>query len=99
LGAASLVDPPVLLEPEALAGGGHELPDALRLRPRQGARLEGALDERDVGEVLGDAFRVEDLPDTRQVATATGQRFGEPVAQRPLVEVDAREDLVVDLDL
>jgi len=41
---------------------------------------------------------VEHLADARQVAPAAGKGLGEPVAQRPLVEVDAGQDLVVDLD-
>ena len=99
LRAAPLVDPPVLLQAESLAGGGHELPNALGLRPRERAGLEGALDEGDVGQVLRDAFRVEDLADTGQVAPAAGERFGKPVAQGSLVEVDAGQYLVVQLDL
>ena len=99
LGAAALVHPPVLLQAEALAGGGHELPDALRLGAREGAGLERALDEGDVGEVLRDSLGVEDLADAGEVASAPRERLGEPVAQRPLVEVDAGEDLVVQLDL
>jgi hypothetical protein len=98
LRVAPLVEPPVELEAVAAAGVRDELPDPLGLGPRVGVRLERALDHGQVGEVLGHALGREHCPDLRQVLLAAAERGAEPVAQTALVEVDAGEDRVVQLD-
>ncbi len=48
---ATTVVPPVLLQAEARAGAGNELPQARRASARIGERLEGALDHRQQSEL------------------------------------------------
>jgi hypothetical protein len=99
VGIATLVHPPVLLQAVPPARRGNELPHALGLGAREGARLEGALHQGHVGQVLRDALRREGLPDPGQVAAAAGQGVAEPLPQLALVEVDAGQDRVVEADL
>ena len=61
--------------------------------------MERAFHQREVGEVLRNAFGREDFADAGEIPAAAGEGGLEPLAQPPLVEVDAGEDGVVQLDL
>ena len=89
---------PVVLQAVLRAGAAHELPDALGLGPRQRGRLEGAFDQRHVGQVERQALGAEDALDHRQVLRAALQALGQEVAQPALEQLDVAQHAVVQRD-
>src|SRR6185503_12891748 len=68
--AAAPVVPPALLELEALAGAGDELPEAGGVRARVGHRVEGALDHRQQGELGGQTAALDLADDVVEIEPA-----------------------------
>jgi hypothetical protein len=98
LRVGALVDEPVLLQAVFEPGALDELPHALRACAREGRVLEGALDDRHVGQVERQPFGLEHFLNHRDVLHRAVQRLAHEVAQAALEQLDVPEHLAVDRD-
>ena len=86
------------VQPVLERGAAHELPHAARLGARQRRRLEGAFDQRDVGEIEGQPFCPEGRLDHRQVLHAARQALGQELTEPALEQLDVAQHAVVGRD-
>ena len=109
---AAAVVPPVLLEAEALAGAGHELPQAVRGGPRARVGLEGALDHGQQGELERHAALLDFLDDVVQVGDRAAENAFEvlrvvgeegelhvDLARVDVLELEAGADAIEDVGI
>ena len=87
----ALVDIPIVLQAHFEPGAPHELPDSSRLGARQRAWLEGALDQRHVGQIQRQPLRSEHVLDHGQVPCAPAQALFEVPLQPPCEQLDERQ--------
>ena len=93
----ALVDVLVLLEAVTVARRADELPHAQGPGPGQGPRLEGALDERDPGQLLRQALLAQLLEDHVPVLAGPPEGFLEGLSLYRLERLDLpRDPLVLD---
>ena len=85
-----LVDVPVVLQAVFERRAAHELPHALGLRARQGVRLEGALNQRNIGQVQRQPLGPEDVLDHRQEPGAAAQAVLQIASQTTRKQLDER---------
>ena len=92
---ASLVDEAVDLQPVALAGREHELPDARGADSREGDGVERALDHGEIFQLDRQPMLVEYLLDDGEIEVGHTQHVTHQVAPALGIEVDAIADDVV----
>ena len=93
---APLVDEAVDLQPVALAGREHELPDARGADPREGDGIERALDHGEIFQLDRQPMLVEYLLDDGEIEVGHSQHITHQVAPALGIEVDAiANDVVV----
>ena len=92
---APFVDEAVDLQPVALAGREHELPDARGADPRQGDGIERALDHGEVFQLDRQPVLVEYLLDDGEIEVGHSQHITHQVALALGIEVDAIADDVI----
>ena len=92
---APLVDEAVDLQPVALAGREHELPDARGADPREGDGVERALDHGEIFQLDRQPMLVEYLLDDGEIEVSHSQHITHQVALALGIEVDAIADDVI----